>query len=125
MTWRTALRWREVSYGRNGVLLLVTDFSSCVLAHSALSSKLKVEQVLYNCLLNTYECVKAISGHPARLSQTHTVLNSFLTRVTEVPKHTVCLLTYISIDSSNISSYKETHADIINNFIYLKSSSKL
>jgi hypothetical protein len=125
MTWRTALWWREVSSGSNGVLLLVTDCSSCVLAHSALSTKLNVEQVLYNCLLNTYECVQAISGHPALLSQAYTVLNCFLTRVTEVPNYTVCLLTYISIDSSNISSHKETHVDIINNFTYLKFSNKL
>jgi hypothetical protein len=125
MTGRIALWWREVSSGSNGVLLLVTDFSSCVLAHSALSRKLNVEQVLYNCLPNTYECIQAISGHPARLSQTHTGLNCFLTRVTEVPTYIVRLLTYISIDYSNISSYKETQADVINKFLYLKFSNKL
>ena len=46
MTWRTALRWREVSSGSSGVLLLVADFSSCVLAHSVISRKLNVEHVL-------------------------------------------------------------------------------
>jgi hypothetical protein len=124
MTWRTALRWCEVSSGNNGVLLLVADISTCVLAHSVLSRMLNVEQVLYNCLPSPYECVQAISGHPARLSQTHTMLNYFLTRVTEVLTCIVCILTYFAIDSSNISSYRKAHAEVIIKFLYLKFSNK-